>query len=211
MKDSDLTKSEIIELYRHIGEKEQHFNEIESRYRFLASNWLLAMFGAVGFLTFEAIGSSNYYLIATAGVAAFIAQVGVALIWNLDLMVYHALLDTVFVEGIKLEKKYDWLPKIRLKMFPRVLHQTVNHSTVRVFSRIRAFYLATISVCGLTSVVLLLIFGMFSKWSLAIPLITFVFVVSSGIVIYVYKMSRSKFVSEWVTEMLQEQQQGGSN
>lgn len=41
---------------------------------------------------------------------------GITLLWVIDLLVYHRLLDSCFVEGLILEKKHAWLPRFRHNM-----------------------------------------------------------------------------------------------
>jgi len=40
----------VLDMYKHLAEQSQHFNGIESTYRTLASTWLLASFGGMGFI-----------------------------------------------------------------------------------------------------------------------------------------------------------------
>ncbi len=98
-----------------ITSSEQHFNDIESRYRQLASTWLLATFGAMGFCLSNNFDLSFSKNLLIAGIA-FAGMVGIVLLWVIDLLAYHQLLGSFFVEGLKLELEYSWLPPIRLNM-----------------------------------------------------------------------------------------------
>ena len=44
------TFDRIWKIVEEIGEEERHFNDIQVRYRNMASAWLLATFGAIGFV-----------------------------------------------------------------------------------------------------------------------------------------------------------------
>lgn len=44
----------VWQMYSGLTEQCQHFNTLESSYRTLASTWLLAAFGGIGFLLKEA-------------------------------------------------------------------------------------------------------------------------------------------------------------
>ena len=46
----DLDRDEVWRMLLELGVQERHFNELESRYRTLASTWLLATFAALGFI-----------------------------------------------------------------------------------------------------------------------------------------------------------------
>jgi hypothetical protein len=113
----ELKESEIIQLVNHIGDQEKHFNGLETQYRLLASTWLLASLGAIGYLLKDDksswLDSNKLYLIGAIG---FVGSLGILLLWLLDIKVYHKLLHSVFIQGVLLEIKYSWLPKIRTDM-----------------------------------------------------------------------------------------------
>jgi hypothetical protein len=62
-------------------------------------------------------------------------------LWNLDIRVYHQLLESYFVEGLKLEERYSWLPRIRSNML-----QTQATRKKGVLARVVWFYLVGNSV-----------------------------------------------------------------
>jgi len=104
-------------LVNHIGDQEKHFNGLETQYRLLASSWLLASLGAMGYMLQDDklnwLSTNKWLLIGAIG---FAASMGIFLLWILDMKVDHKLLHCVFIQGILLEQKYDWLPKIRTDM-----------------------------------------------------------------------------------------------
>jgi len=104
----------LTELEKLTG-SEEHFDGLKSTCRSLASTWLLATFGALGFLLTEDLrGSIPTEVIALAlGVAG---ATGIFLLWILDLLVYHRLLDASFVEGLKLETAFPQAPQVRHRM-----------------------------------------------------------------------------------------------
>jgi hypothetical protein len=99
-----------------LGAIERHFNDLENRYRGLASTWLLATFAAVGFVlstqTLE-LPFDRELAVVALGLAG---ATGITLLWNLDLMVCHQLLDAAFFEGLRLERECPWLPPVRQNM-----------------------------------------------------------------------------------------------
>jgi hypothetical protein len=131
--ESDAKISDIVEIYSDIREYEQHFNQIQSNYRGLASTWLLATFAGIGF-----VWSVNYNPVLPADLLiagiAVAGSLGIFLLWNLDHNVYHGLLDSVFVEGLRLENKHIWLPQVRHNMM------RVEESGKTVFFYIFLFY-----------------------------------------------------------------------
>jgi hypothetical protein len=118
----------VMELVNHIGDQEKHFNSLETQYRLLASTWLLASLGAMGFLLQKKndLFIDKYLLIGFIG---FISSIGIFLLWILDIKVYHKLLNCVFLQGVNLEQKYDWLPKIRTDMLLTIETGDVTKST----------------------------------------------------------------------------------
>lgn len=103
-------------MIQELGLMERHFNEMESRYRALASTWLLATFAGMGYVAVHGqlgIDVDHWLIIAMIASAG---ALGIALIWNLDLLVYHQLLDVNFEEAERLEDRYQWLPRTRSRM-----------------------------------------------------------------------------------------------
>jgi hypothetical protein len=103
------------EMIRDIRAGEEHFDNIKGQCRSLASTWLLGAFAAIGFLVSKdvTLGIPVEVVILGVGMAA---SVGLLLIWMLDLLVYHRLLDAYFIEGARLEQKYSFLPQVRQTM-----------------------------------------------------------------------------------------------
>lgn len=102
------------EQLKQIGESERHFNELERTYRALASTWLLATFAGMGFV-FEATGlpvqrEAVVYAISIAG------SIGIQLIWVVDLLAYHKLLQAFFIEGLRIELENPEFPQARWNM-----------------------------------------------------------------------------------------------
>ncbi len=73
------------------------------------------MFAGIQYLltNWDALPLPSALLLASIG---FAGAVGITQLWNLDLRVYHQLLEANFVEGLKLEAEHPWLPQIRTQM-----------------------------------------------------------------------------------------------
>ncbi|MCF0039766.1 cupin domain-containing protein [Dyadobacter fanqingshengii] len=106
----------IVELIKEIGEQERHFNTLTGTYKTMASTWLLAVFGGIGFVLANRI---EPWLLYTAGIG-IAGSVGILLLWIIDLCVYQRLLNAAFTEGLKIEERYIWLPRIRHVMVANV-------------------------------------------------------------------------------------------
>jgi hypothetical protein len=111
---ADENSNQTWEYLKEIGEAERHFNDIQARYRVLASTWLLASFAGIGFVLtrLEVPEEKDLFLclIAAGG------SIGVLIIWLLDILGYHRLLGAYFVEGLRIELENQNLPQIRWLM-----------------------------------------------------------------------------------------------
>jgi hypothetical protein len=142
LKHSDPDKDtfeKIWDVVKECGEEERHFNNLQSAYRGIASTWLLATFGAVGFLLFNKDGELVHPGIAAA--VCFAGAFGIGLIWKLDLDVYHRLLVAVFQEGLKLEDEFKWLPRFRTNMSN--IGKKSNDTADHIRRRLAWYYVCT--------------------------------------------------------------------
>jgi hypothetical protein len=103
-------------VFCEIGQLERHFNELESRYRALASTWLLATFAGAGFVLSQQLLNLPFDRLVLVAVLALAGATGITLLCTLDLMVYHQLLEAAYLEGLKMENTYQWLPRVRSNM-----------------------------------------------------------------------------------------------
>ena len=110
------TFERVWKLVDEISTAERHFNTLQATYRGMASGWLLASFSAMGFVmsTSMILDPANRLLLV-AGIA-LAGCIGIGLLWVIDLLVYHRLLDSYFIEGLILEDRYPWLPPFRHNM-----------------------------------------------------------------------------------------------
>ncbi len=91
---------------------ERHFNSMQNHCRTMASTWLLAAFGAIGFIQVQNLDRPNLLAAAVAIAAAF----GIFLLWILDVKVWHRLLLANYEEGRDLERQNAFLPQVRKRM-----------------------------------------------------------------------------------------------
>jgi hypothetical protein len=120
-----------------LRDSEEHFNGIKAKCRTLASTWLLAAFAAMGFMISEEISISIPVEVVILGLGLAAAS-GMLLLWVLDLLVYHRLLDAYFIEAVSLEQNYPQLPQVRQQMIASMPRgQTTGYQVW--------FYIGTIS------------------------------------------------------------------
>jgi hypothetical protein len=120
-----------VSLLSEISRSEEHFNTLEASYRKLASSWLLGAFAAMGFIAtakdLPVPSGLTIFLIAVA------ASLGIQLLGTLDMVVYHRLLLSHFLEGLRLERMHPSLPQVRGNMI----------SQGSTGARVRFFYLGS--------------------------------------------------------------------
>lgn len=110
-----LTFNQAVTLLDSLKASEEHFDGIKNQCRILASTWLLATFGAMGFALTEQFTPT--LAVETVVLALAVAgSTGILLLWVLDVMVYHRLLDASFAEAALLEQRHPELPQVRMRM-----------------------------------------------------------------------------------------------
>jgi len=110
-----LTLEQAATQLETLKSSEEHFDGIKAQCRQLASAWLMATFGAMGFAlteTFSTRIAAEVVVLALSLAGA----TGIGLLWVLDLLVYHRLLDASFIEASRLEAQYPQLPQVRRHM-----------------------------------------------------------------------------------------------
>ncbi|MFM2409946.1 MAG: hypothetical protein RL481_774 [Pseudomonadota bacterium] len=118
MADKNSIDTEAMEFYRTVGDYERHFNGIEFEVRKLASAWLIIGFGAIAFLIRGDLVETQS-LIGAVPLIVFIAllvQTGLFLLWILDQLVYHNLLDAIFTTALDIERSNPDVPPVRMQM-----------------------------------------------------------------------------------------------
>jgi len=137
--------------YWKLAEIEQRFNETETGVRTLASGWILGAIAALGWLLEPGKSPDEWPvpvgLLAVAVCA--LATAGVATLWVLDQLVFHRLLDAVFLVGLRMEYASPALPPIR-----HVMLKTMEGQGTHRWERL--FYFAPLFVFTLLSGTMLL-------------------------------------------------------
>lgn len=101
--------------YWKIAEAERHFNLVEAGIRGLASTWMLAAFAVIA----QLINSRSDAIMIV--VVCTMVTIGLTVLWILDQLVYHRILDSFFLVGLKMEYENDKLPPIRLLLVESAL------------------------------------------------------------------------------------------
>ncbi|MCU0843136.1 MAG: hypothetical protein MUC79_15685 [Thiobacillaceae bacterium] len=108
---------EIHEHYWKLSEMEERYNASAGGIRALASAWILAALGASGALLVGHDPASwplplGFLII----VVMTLGVIGMVTLWVMDQLVFHRLLSSVFVVGLKIEKDNPDIPPLRSMM-----------------------------------------------------------------------------------------------
>src|SRR3954467_1267945 len=106
----------IDKAYSSIETYEHHFNDMETEVRKFASAWLLASLGAIAYLVRQQLTGLLVDAKLLIVIVCLMANLGLLILWILDQMVYHRLLNAVFLLGLRMEYMYPELPPIRTLM-----------------------------------------------------------------------------------------------
>ena len=106
-----------FENYWKLSEMEERFNSSSGSIRALASAWILASLGAIGWLfnSYE-FDSWPMPLGLIVVMVSSLSTIGITILWVMDLLVFHRLLQSVFLVGLKMENDDSELPPIRSMM-----------------------------------------------------------------------------------------------
>jgi hypothetical protein len=184
---SSETFDRVWRVCEELGTAERHFNELESRYRTLASTWLLATFAGVGFVLSEQVLALHIDRLILVGGIGLAGAIGIALLWNLDLMVYHQLLAANFYAGITLERAHPWLPQVRNAMLE-------SQRGLGVLPRVVWFYMGGILAPLTIAVTALVAWGY--QHGLAVALAIAIVSVAAGIAFITYIYTSTIYHSE---------------
>jgi hypothetical protein len=132
--DGNMNLDLAWDVLKELGKSERHFNNLEAEYRKLASIWLLAAFAGMGFILKQnpEMAVPREVALVAIGLAA---SIGIFLLWIVDLLVYHQLLDACFTQAKEIEKTHKELPPVRSSM-----ENTQGGGKV-VTTRLRWFYI----------------------------------------------------------------------
>jgi hypothetical protein len=122
-------KTLIFGLYSKLNEFERHFEIISTRYKNITLTWLLGCFGGIGFLFSRETSDLVFPHFIAVAIVGFIGLIGVSLIGNMDMNVYHRFWAALFVEELILEERNPFL------LQSRKITLLIDESKERLFSQ----------------------------------------------------------------------------
>ena len=122
-----------FECYWKLSEMEERYNSSSGGIRTLASAWLLGALGATGWL-FSSYDSETWPLPLglLVVVVMTLGSFGMVTLWVMDQLVFHRLLTSVFLVGLKMEKDDHQIPPLR-SMMMKTQEGLGTHRWERVF------------------------------------------------------------------------------
>jgi hypothetical protein len=196
--DSELF-DRVMRITEQIGNKEEHFNNLQTGYRKLASTWLLGAFAACGYVlkSDSDIPFDKWYFVF--GICAA-ASGGLAILWMMDLKVYQKLLGAFFRQGVILELEYyRWLPPARINILR-------SQKTGKIQSKVQYFYFYSIVILQLLGIISIWNFGIDVAYKIVFSSIIFSGVLTAQILfIRASAREREKFRNKGVNENKEEE------
>jgi len=186
----DKEFNRVWQIMKEMYESERHFNQLETSYRILASQWLLAAFAGIGFVMTSDPNLSFDKLWLVVGIC-YISGIGIWQLWRMDMLIYHRLLSACFSAGIDLEKEFDFLPKVKNRMLHSVPQKDVTH----VLFYFYFFGIATLSLMGF-GIFSYLSYDKFEGWTLIMGS-----VIVAGILCWMFFNMKKKSREKWITEL----------
>jgi hypothetical protein len=134
-----------MRITEQITGQENHFNDLQTSYRKLASTWLLASFAACGYILKSSdLPYDEWYFVFGISMAA---SAGLSILWMMDLTVYQKLLSAYFLQGIILELDYyQWL-------IPSRINIVRSQRTGEVTSKMQYYYFFSIAILQLLAII----------------------------------------------------------
>lgn len=143
-----------VEVYKELGAYERHINQMQSTCRTIASTWLLATFGGIGYIFSQKVEFFTSQNTLMSSCLALAGANGILLIWILDVMVYHRLLIAILEASkiIETENNYPRLRDFMGKQGDTHLFglRFSNRRKISLFYAIPAGFLSLFSIISLT-------------------------------------------------------------
>lgn len=136
----DKTFNRAWEITKELNENIRHYNEHQTKYRSLASQWLIGAFAAMGFVLISKIELpfEKLWLIA---VISLVAASGIFQLWRMDIPVFQKIISAFFSSGLDLESKYRFLPPVKTKILKYVKNHNAGQTLFYFYFLIMAVFI----------------------------------------------------------------------
>lgn len=106
----------ILQDYSKLVDGIQFFHDEQTEHRFMSSKILLGTFAIIGVLFYTKIQVSHLPVLLLSATIPLLTIVLITINFALDLIVKERLRLSCFLEAVKYERKYSWIPPFHLLM-----------------------------------------------------------------------------------------------
>jgi hypothetical protein len=124
---NDTEFDRLWEITKEINENIRHYNEHQTKYRVLASQWLIAAMAGIGFL-FDAKTGLPFNNLLLIFLISLISASGILQLWRMDLVVLQRIIASFFSAGFTLEQENPSLPQIKARIYKYVPHKNAGQN-----------------------------------------------------------------------------------
>lgn len=110
---SHTNKTIIFSMYLKLVQFEHHIDVISTRYKYMALSWIFGIYAAIGFMMSTEVENLPFDPIFSVIMLCVIGVVGLSIIWHLDVNIYTKFWAVAFIEEIRMERKFKFLPRSR--------------------------------------------------------------------------------------------------
>ena len=133
-----LTFDQAWEITKEINENVRHYNEHQTKYRTLASQWLIAGFAGIGFL-FSAEPKLPFDKLIFTMLISVASAFGIFQLWRIDIILFQKIIQSFFSAGAHLEDQFTSLPKIKTSIYKNVPKGNAGETLFQFY-----FYIITV-------------------------------------------------------------------
>jgi len=124
---SDKEFERLWDMTKEINENIRYYNEHQTKYRILASQWLIAAMTGIGFL-FNADAKLPFSNLVLIILVSLISALGILQLWRIDLVIFQRIIGSFFSAGLKIEEQNSALPQIKTKILNDVPHKNTGQN-----------------------------------------------------------------------------------
>ncbi|HWJ89628.1 MAG TPA: hypothetical protein VNR87_00870 [Flavisolibacter sp.] len=147
-KQLDMTSEMAWEYMKEINENVRHYNEHQTKYRTLASQWLLGAFAGIGFVLYSE-GSLPFNKLWIVFGICLASSLGIYQLWRMDMVIFQRLLGAFFFTGKKIEAQEPHLPQVK----QRIVDVIPSHNVGETLFYFYFFMVAVLLTFGCISLI----------------------------------------------------------
>jgi len=160
-------------LYTMLLSYEDHYNNIQNKYKGLTITWVIATFVSIGYLLSGYEKALNIDSLLIILLLSIISAQGIFLLWFLDAGVYDKLIESIWEEIYKLEENFSIIGKSHHLV--DVLHKFDKKKAQKFHGIFYATFVFFLLLIGLTSLGIYLY--LIQKWLILLTFLIFIILI----------------------------------